>query len=108
MQSSEEEIEVDCVKQKRKKNKKKGGEVVTADPNHENKGLLDKIKEKLPGQHKKTDHQDEGISVSEDPNNNNNNEKKGILEKIKEKLPGYHSHSNETQKQNDTTSASHH
>lgn len=73
---SEEEVEEDGVKIKRKKKK----------------GLTDKIKEKLPG-HK----DDEAAAVHENDHNNNHHqqaenpeEKKGFLEKIKEKLPGHH------------------
>lgn len=53
----------------------------------EKKGFIEKIKEKLPGGHKKEEeeHADEG----------EHKEKKGIFEKIKEKIPGYHSKSDE-------------
>jgi len=71
----------------------------------EKKGFLDKIKEKLPGQHKKT----EEAAVTPTPPTpvviecyaaeessqaaheaDQPKEKKGFLEKIKEKIPGYH------------------
>ncbi|KAI8549349.1 hypothetical protein RHMOL_Rhmol06G0018300 [Rhododendron molle] len=68
----------------------------------EKKGFLDKIKEKLPGQHKKT----EEAAVAPPPvviecyaaeesspaghEADQPKEKKGFLEKIKEKIPGYH------------------
>ncbi|OIW06231.1 hypothetical protein TanjilG_03856 [Lupinus angustifolius] len=77
-------------------------EKVEVDPEHQ-KGFLDKIKEKLPGQHKKTDEvavppasstvyggahteTDAGVAHHE----GEAKEKKGLLEKIKEKIPGYH------------------
>ncbi|KAI9103622.1 hypothetical protein K1719_023245 [Acacia pycnantha] len=54
--SSSEEVGEDGEKRKKMKEKKKKEEAtaVTAD-GEEKKGLLDKIKEKLPGQHKKTE-----------------------------------------------------
>lgn len=63
----------------------------------EKKGFLEKIKDKLPGQHKKP----EDVPVASPPppeyehaepayNEGEVKEKKGILEKIKEKIPGYH------------------
>lgn len=68
----------------------------------EKKGFLDKIKEKLPGQHKKTEEaavapppvviecyaaeeSSQAVNEADQPK-----EKKGFLEKIKEKIPGYH------------------
>merc|ERR1712226_475145 len=61
----------------------------------EKKGLLEKIKEKLPGQHKKPEEVPPSVAeytTSEPPTHHEGDvkEKKGILEKIKEKLPGYH------------------
>ncbi|XP_058220590.1 phosphoprotein ECPP44 [Rhododendron vialii] len=69
----------------------------------EKKGFLDKIKEKLPGQHKKTE---EAVVAPPPPvmvecyaaeessqaghEADQPKEKKGFLEKIKEKIPGYH------------------
>lgn len=66
-------------------------EVESAQP-EEKKGFLEKIKEKLPGQHKKA----EEVAPPPAPapesatSEGHPTEKKGILEKIKEKLPGYH------------------
>jgi hypothetical protein len=55
----------------------------------EKKGFIEKIKEKLPGKHKKAE---ECASVecaaNEHSPEGEAKEKKGILEKIKEKLPG--------------------
>ncbi|RDX76795.1 Dehydrin ERD10, partial [Mucuna pruriens] len=92
--SSDEEEEGE--KKKKKKKEKKGGgdqkeedtsipiERVEVDEAHypeseEKKGFLDKIKEKLPGQHTSSEYDGEA------------KDKKGLLDKIKEKLPGYHS-----------------
>lgn len=62
----------------------------------EKKGFMEKIKEKLPGHHKKAD--DDGhvaptttstttpVLAADEPK-----EKKGFMDKIKEKIPGYHS-----------------
>ena len=70
---------------------------------HEQKGIMDKIKEKLPGGHKEEEHGHVGmgrgtatttnmggtgttpIATHEGPH-----EQKGIMDKIKEKLPGHH------------------
>lgn len=65
----------------------------------EKKGFLDKIKEKLPGGHKKTEEvtTPPPVVAAHVPTETtattttiHEGEKKGILEKIKEKLPGYH------------------
>lgn len=63
----------------------------------EKKGFLDKIKEKLPGQPKKTEEippppppQTEYAAAELPSQEGEAKEKKGFLEKIKEKLPGYH------------------
>ncbi|KVI05198.1 dehydrin ERD14-like [Cynara cardunculus var. scolymus] len=66
----------------------------------EKKGIMERIKEKLPGGHKKPVEEQVApppptpvapavVAHEEEP------EKKGILEKIKEKIPGYHSKSEE-------------
>ncbi|KAL0905632.1 hypothetical protein M5K25_024067 [Dendrobium thyrsiflorum] len=59
-----------------------------------NKGIKDKIKEKLPGGHKDNQnpqqHYDQGVAAA--GVQTQETEKKGIMEKIKEKLPGSHSH----------------
>lgn len=59
--------------------------LLCAAPTHGAKkdGLVNKIKEKLPGQH----HTADGSVTHSDPNAP---PKKGIVEKIKEKLPGHH------------------
>ena len=60
-----------------------------------NKGIKDKIKEKLPGAggHKDDNHPqqhyEQGVAAGE---KTHENEKKGIMEKIKEKIPGSHGH----------------
>ncbi|CAK8569287.1 unnamed protein product [Lathyrus sativus] len=106
--SSEEEGE-DGEKRKKKKEKKKKEdtsvpvekvEVVDGTTGtEEKKGFLDKIKEKLPGGHKKTEDVTTPPPVVVAPvptettattTTGHEGEKKGILEKIKEKLPGYH------------------
>lgn len=81
-------------------------EKVEVDPSHpeEKKGFLDKIKEKLPGQNKKTEEvpapppsasaEHHATEAGVGPEGESR-EKKGILEKIKEKLPGYHSKTEE-------------
>lgn len=58
------------------------------------KGLKEKIKEKLPGSHKKTT---EGHTTTTTPGGTEygtqteqHHEKKGMMERIKEKLPGHH------------------
>ncbi|OMO91955.1 Dehydrin [Corchorus olitorius] len=58
----------------------------------EKKGFLDKIKEKLPGQHKKPE---EGTAHDVHPPAEGEPKEKGILEKIKEKIPGCHGHKTE-------------
>ncbi|XP_023749159.2 dehydrin ERD14 [Lactuca sativa] len=80
--SSDEECDESGEKKKKKKPLK---EKITKP--EEKKGFIEKIKEKLPGGHKKEEeeHADEG----------EHKEKKGIFEKIKEKIPGYHSKSDE-------------
>ncbi|KAL7589486.1 hypothetical protein Lser_V15G36675 [Lactuca serriola] len=80
--SSDEECDENGEKKKKKKPLK---EKITKP--EEKKGFIEKIKEKLPGGHKKEEeeHADEG----------EHKEKKGIFEKIKEKIPGYHSKSDE-------------
>ncbi|KAF5794321.1 putative dehydrin [Helianthus annuus] len=67
----------------------------------EKKGFMEKIKEKLPGGHKKE--AEEHVTASPPPppaattydEEGEHKEKKGIFEKIKEKIPGYHSKSEE-------------
>ncbi|KAK3038860.1 hypothetical protein RJ639_028582 [Escallonia herrerae] len=78
-------------------------------PAEEKKGFLDKIKDKLPGGHKKQ--AEEVVVVTAPPPpppvaaaecaspEAEAKEKKGILEKIKEKLPGYHPKSTEEEKE---------
>ncbi|KAM7475194.1 hypothetical protein LguiB_022437 [Lonicera macranthoides] len=60
----------------------------------EKKGILEKIKEKLPGQHKKPEEGSPTGKAECDENacsiGGETKEKKGIMEKIKEKLPGGH------------------
>ncbi|KAK7321835.1 hypothetical protein VNO77_32820 [Canavalia gladiata] len=130
--SSDEEEEGEGGEKKKKKKEKKGlkekiggddhkeqdtavpVEKVEVDSEHpdteEKKGFLDKIKEKLPGQHKKAE---EVSSTSSEyvaahtaethEGEAKDKEKKGLLDKIKEKLPGYHSKPNEDkEKETDT------
>ncbi|KAK9063963.1 hypothetical protein SSX86_017835 [Deinandra increscens subsp. villosa] len=67
----------------------------------EKKGFMEKIKEKLPGGHKKAE--EEHVAAPPPPppaaavyeEEGEPKEKKGIFEKIKEKIPGYHSKSEE-------------
>ncbi|KAH7567059.1 hypothetical protein JRO89_XS07G0011500 [Xanthoceras sorbifolium] len=64
----------------------------------EKKGLMDKIKDKLPGQHKKPEEVPPTTTSAPPPPpphaaehaTPEPAEKKGIFEKIKEKIPGYH------------------
>jgi len=73
-------------------------------------GFLDKIKEKIPGQQKKTEevhpppppHQAEYAELPSP--DGEGKEKKGLLEKIKEKLPGHHP---KTQEEKEKESAAH-
>ncbi|KAH7690175.1 Dehydrin protein [Dioscorea alata] len=61
-------------------------------PAEENKGFLEKIKEKLPMQSKKPSEEEVGAVECK---GSDKEEKKGFLEKIKEKLPGYHKNEKE-------------
>lgn len=67
-------------------------------------GLLDKIKDKMPGQHKnhKPDEHDTAAPAAPqaEPCAEVDKEKKGFLDKIKEKIPGFHSKS-ETEEKKD-------
>lgn len=114
--SDEEEVEGEEKKKKKKKEKKKKeedtcvpvekyDEAVLPAP-EEKKGFLEKIKEKLPGQHKKAEEvppppPPAECSPSAETHEGEAKEKKGILEKIKEKLPGYHPKSEEEKKDKD-------
>ena len=98
--SSEEEGEDG---QKRKKEKKK--KIVEGE---EKKGVMEKIKEKLPGHSEKPDdsqvvNTEAAVPVS-DETAEHPEEKKGILEKIKEKLPGYHAKSSEEEEKKEKES----
>ncbi|KAF2531776.1 hypothetical protein F2Q70_00031081 [Brassica cretica] len=98
--SSEEEGEDG---QKRKKEKKK--KIVEGD---EKKGVMEKIKEKLPGHSEKPDdsqvvNTEAAVPVS-DETAEHPEEKKGILEKIKEKLPGHHAKSSEEEEKKEKES----
>ncbi|XP_041017810.1 phosphoprotein ECPP44-like [Juglans microcarpa x Juglans regia] len=83
----------------------------------EKKGFLDKIKEKLPGQQKKTEevppppppsHAEYAAAEPVPSHEGEAKEKKGFLEKIKEKLPGYHPKTEEEkEKEKEKESASH-
>lgn len=64
----------------------------------EKKGFLEKLKEKLPGQHKKGEEADHATPTECAPDKHSP-EKKGILEKIKEKLPGSHKNGEEKDKE---------
>ncbi|KAF5455689.1 hypothetical protein F2P56_025239, partial [Juglans regia] len=91
--------------------------VHTAEPvqPEEKKGFLDKIKEKLPGQQKKTEevppppsHAEYAAAEPVPSHEGEAKEKKGFLEKIKEKLPGYHPKTEEEkEKEKEKESASH-
>ncbi|KAE8731416.1 lysine-specific histone demethylase 1-like protein 1-like [Hibiscus syriacus] len=122
--SDEEEGEGGEKKDKKRLKEKTGGEKKdeTAVPveksdeqpeTPEKKGFIDKIKEKLPGQHKK-DEEDATPSPPPTPatvpadkvaveyHEEESNEKKGLLAKIKEKIPGYHT---ETEEEKETTAS---
>ncbi|RCV07708.1 hypothetical protein SETIT_1G267200v2 [Setaria italica] len=72
-------------------------------PEEEKKGLLDKIKEKLPGGHKKPEdaagapavHAPAPTPHTEDVSSPDGKEKKGLLGKIMDKIPGYNKGSGE-------------
>uniref|UniRef100_A0A803LIN1 Dehydrin n=1 Tax=Chenopodium quinoa TaxID=63459 RepID=A0A803LIN1_CHEQI len=53
-------------------------------------GFLDKIKDKLPGQHKDKAEEHEVVAPAE-PSVEGDKDKKGFLDKIKDKIPGFHS-----------------
>lgn len=66
----------------------------------EKKGFMEKIKEKLPGGHKKVEEEHVApppppVPVATYENEGEQKDKKGIFEKIKEKIPGYHAKSEE-------------
>ncbi|KAL3813979.1 hypothetical protein ACJIZ3_015247 [Penstemon smallii] len=104
--SSEEEVEEGG--ERKKKKTKKGEETEQTDifvpmekcneeenaeriETNEKKGFIEKIKEKLPGQHKKGEEEDVHAPPACDHSPGNDiKEKKGIIDKIKEKLPGQH------------------
>ncbi|KAI8024988.1 Dehydrin COR47 [Camellia lanceoleosa] len=70
----------------------------------EKKDFLEKIKEKLPGQHKKAEEGNPAAPPPECAADGNSprsetKDKKGILEKIKEKLPGYHKNDDDNVKE---------
>lgn len=72
----------------------------------EKKGLLEKIKDKLPGQHKRAeeDHHADVVaptSTTTATADVEGQEKKGFLEKIKEKIPGFHPKPSEEEKKED-------
>ncbi|KAF0934351.1 hypothetical protein E2562_024837 [Oryza meyeriana var. granulata] len=94
-------------------------------PEEEKKGFLDKIKEKLPGGHKKPEDATAAPPAAapaapspapapahpppatEEVSSPDGKEKKGILGKIMEKLPGYHKGSGEEDKTAATTAGEH-
>ncbi|XP_068646490.1 phosphoprotein ECPP44-like [Aristolochia californica] len=71
----------------------------------EKKGFLEKIKEKIPGGHKKTEGEvvEPVLPVPPVVAHEEEKEKKGLLEKIKEKLPGYHKNGEEKEKPKEET-----
>uniref|UniRef100_A0A803MXH7 Dehydrin n=1 Tax=Chenopodium quinoa TaxID=63459 RepID=A0A803MXH7_CHEQI len=56
-------------------------------------GFLDKIKDKLPGQHKDKAEEHEVVApvAAAEPSVEGDKDKKGFLDKIKDKIPGFHS-----------------
>jgi hypothetical protein len=123
--SDEEEVEEGGEKKKKKKEKKSLKEKILGEKKEEEtsvpvekyeegvvetpekKGILEKIKEKLPGNKAPLvetpppapvalDHHPVTEEVEE------HKEKKGILEKIKEKLPGYHAKPTEEEKEKES------
>ncbi|GAB4832986.1 hypothetical protein Ancab_007007 [Ancistrocladus abbreviatus] len=77
----------------------------------EKKGFFDKIKEKLPGQHKKPEEQSPAPATAPAMEHTTTEaegegkEKKGFLEKIKEKIPGFHpKHEEEKEKEREVAS----
>ncbi|XP_021800054.1 dehydrin ERD10-like isoform X1 [Prunus avium] len=65
----------------------------------EKKGFIEKIKEKLPGQHKEAEHGAHAEYHAVDGHSHEAEPKKGILEKIKDKLPGGHKNEEEKPKE---------
>lgn len=77
----------------------------------EKKGFLEKIKEKLPGHHKKSEEATAPAAEcashgtkEHETEGHEGKEKKGILGKLMEKLPGYHKNGGE---EGDKTGATH-
>lgn len=56
------------------------------------KGIMEKIKEKLPGHHDQSGQTSLGSTTTAYDTGTVHHEKKGMMEKIKEKLPGGHHH----------------
>ncbi|KAF5745784.1 hypothetical protein HS088_TW07G01378 [Tripterygium wilfordii] len=72
-------------------------EVVSMEKNAgEKKGLMEKIKEKLPGRHNKAE--DGAAAADVHSSDEEAKDKHGFLEKIKEKLPGSHKNEGEEKK----------
>ncbi|KAJ8572128.1 hypothetical protein K7X08_008639 [Anisodus acutangulus] len=72
----------------------------------EKKGFMEKIKEKLPGHHNKTDQEvnaSAAHSAVDQVHGGETKEKKGLLEKIKEKLPGHGHKNNEDEEKQKST-----
>lgn len=87
--------------------------VTEAENPEEKKGFLNKIKDKLPGQHKKPEEvpppppSTEYAPTEAASHEGEAKEKKGFLDKIKEKLPGYHPKSEEDKEKEKESSAAH-
>jgi len=80
-------------------------EVVYSEPSyphkeedHEKKGFIDKIKDKLPGQKKVEEQHESTAPVAIEPSSN---DKKGFMDKIKEKIPGFSSKGSEEKKEHE-------
>ncbi|KAL9244073.1 hypothetical protein vseg_017884 [Gypsophila vaccaria] len=71
---------------------------VTNETDHEKKGFLDKIKDKLPGHPKPEEHHVSAAPMAAEPCVEAEG-KKGFLDKIKDKLPGFSSKSSEDKKE---------
>ncbi|XP_068322702.1 dehydrin COR47-like [Pyrus communis] len=63
------------------------------------KGFVEKIKEKLPGQHKEAGHGAHVEYHTPDGHSHDSEPKKGVLENIKDKLPGGHKKEEEKHKE---------
>lgn len=75
----------------------------TGEKKRKKKGLKEKIKEKISGDHESTDQKKDEVIPMDNfpaPNSAEENKKTGFMDKIKEKLPGHHNKSNDQEVDN--------